>query len=76
MSASQSSSDFTSIPRPCCPNCQSEMTLSRIFPSRAALDLRTFECGKCAHVEKVVVEIDPMNSYLVGWLLGELRPPN
>jgi hypothetical protein len=31
------------------------MMLSRILPSREALDLRTFECGKCAHVEKVLV---------------------
>jgi hypothetical protein len=68
--------DFTSIPRPRCPNCYSEMMLSRILPSRAALDLRTFECGKCAHVEKVVVGGDPMKSDALGWLLGELRPPD
>ena len=76
MSSLQSFSDFTSIPRPHCPNCQSEMMLSRLLPSRAALDLRTFECGKCAHVEKVVVGVDPMKSYALGWLLGELRSPN
>jgi hypothetical protein len=52
------------------------MTLSRIFPSREALDLRTFACGKCAHVEKVVVEVDPMKSQVLGWLFGELRPPD
>jgi hypothetical protein len=52
------------------------MSLSRILPSRAALDMRTFECGKCAHVEKVVVEADPMKSHVLGWLHGELRPPN
>ena len=52
------------------------MMLSRLLPPRAALDLRTFECGKCAHVEKVVVEVDPMKSHALGWLLGELRPPN
>jgi hypothetical protein len=76
MSASQSFSDFASIPRPCCPNCRSEMMLSRILPPREALDLRTFECGKCAHVEKVVVGVDPMKSPALGWLLGELRPPD
>ena len=76
MSALKSSSGFASIPRPRCPNCQTEMMLSRILPSRAALDLRTFECGKCAHVEKVVVEIDPMKSCVLGWLRGELRPPD
>jgi hypothetical protein len=52
------------------------MMLSRLLPSRAALDLRTFECGKCAHVEKVVIEADPMKSYALGWLLGELKTPN
>ena len=52
------------------------MMLSRLLPSRAALDLRTFECGKCAHVEKVVIEVDPMKSYALGWLLGELKTPN
>jgi hypothetical protein len=76
MSALLSSADFSSIPRPHCPNCQAEMMLSRILPSRAALDLRTFECGKCAHVEKFVVELDPMKSHALGWLLGELRPPD
>jgi uncharacterized Zn finger protein len=76
MTALQSSSDFTSIPRPTCPNCQSEMMLSRILPSRAAFDLRTFECGECAHVEKVVVEADPVKSHVLGWFLGELRSPN
>jgi hypothetical protein len=52
------------------------MSLSRILPRRAALDLRTFECGKCGHVEKVIADIDPMKSSALGWLLGELRPPN
>jgi hypothetical protein len=76
MSDSESSSDLTSIPHPRCPNCQSAMSLSRILPSRAALGLLTFECGKCAHVEKVAVEADPMKSHVLGWLQGELRPPN
>ncbi|SDT44123.1 response regulator [Bradyrhizobium canariense] len=69
-------SDFTSIPRAYCPNCRSEMMLSRILPTRTALDLRTFECGKCAHVEKIIVEVDPIKSHALGWLLGELRPPD
>jgi hypothetical protein len=76
MSASPSQADFTSILRPHCPSCQSEMALSRVLPRRATLDLRTFECGKCGHVEKVVADIDPMKSNALGWLLGELRPPN
>jgi hypothetical protein len=51
------------------------MALSRVLPQRATLDLRTFECGKCGHVEKAVADIDPMKSSALGWLLGELRPP-
>jgi hypothetical protein len=74
--SAMSSLDFTSIRRPHCPHCCSEMMLSRILPSRAALDLRTFECANCAHVEKVVVVVDPMKSHALGWLLGELRPPD
>jgi len=76
MPAVQILSDFTSIPRPHCPNCKSEMMLSRIVPTRTAFDLRSFQCGKCAHVERVVVEVDPMKSGALGWLLGELRPPD
>jgi len=39
-------------------------------------DLRTFECVKCDHVEKVLVATDPIRSFdTLGWLLGELRPP-
>lgn len=64
-----------SIPRPHCPNCQTEMALGRIMPSRSNLDLRTFECINCNHVEKVMVAIDPINSYTLGWLLSELQPP-
>jgi hypothetical protein len=52
------------------------MILSCISPPRAALDLRTFECGKCHHVKKVIVDVDPMKSNVIGWFLGELRPPN
>jgi Zn ribbon nucleic-acid-binding protein len=76
MSALRSLSDFTSIPRAHCPNCQSVMMLSGIWPTRAALELRTFECVKCGHIEKVVVGVDPMKSHALGWVLGELRPPD
>jgi hypothetical protein len=64
-----------SIQQPHCSNCQTEMALSRIMPSRSKLDLRTFECAKCNRIEKVVVAVDPINSYTLGWLLSELRPP-
>ncbi|MCR6735475.1 MAG: response regulator [Afipia sp.] len=75
MPAPRTSSDFTSIQRPACPKCRTEMSLSRIMPARADFDLRTFECPKCNHVEKAVATTDPINSYTLGWFLGELKPP-
>jgi hypothetical protein len=57
------------IDRPRCPKCQGRMMLARIEPGPA--DLRTFECPKCAHVQKTLVE-DPMKSSVTGWLNGEL----
>jgi len=75
MPAPQMSSDFTFIQRPSCSKCQTEMMLSRIMPLRSDFDMRSFECPKCNHAEKVVATIDPINSYTLGWFLGELKPP-
>jgi hypothetical protein len=59
-----------------CPKCQGPMVLARIMPGRINLDLRTFECVKCDHVEKILVAIDPMRSSNgLGWLLRELKSP-
>ncbi len=59
-----------------CPKCEAPMMLARIIPGRLNFDLRTFECIKCDHVEKVLVATDPIKSPdALGWLLGELRSP-
>lgn len=58
-----------------CPKCQSPMMLSRTMPGRLKFDARTFECVKCEHVGKILVAIDPIQSGVLGWLLGELRAP-
>jgi ssDNA-binding Zn-finger/Zn-ribbon topoisomerase 1 len=58
-----------------CPKCRGPMMLSRITPGRLKFDVRTFECVKCEHVEKVFAPIDPIQSDVLGWLLGELRAP-
>ena len=58
-----------------CPKCQGPMVLARIKPGRLNFDLRTVECVKCDHVEKVMTAADPMRSDTLAWLLGELRPP-
>lgn len=60
------------IARPRCPKCQGRMLLARIEAGPANSDLRTFECPKCEHVIKKVIE-DPLNN--TGWLAGELKPP-
>jgi hypothetical protein len=59
------------IERPWCPKCQGRMMLARIEPGPNHSDLRTFECPKCEHVLKRVVE-DPIKSDTAGWLKGEL----
>jgi hypothetical protein len=51
------------------------MTLARISPGPTGFELRTFDCSKCDHVEKIVIVSDPMKSGDVGWLVGEVQPP-
>ena len=64
-----------SIERPRCPKCQDRMMLARIEPGPAGSDLRTFECPKCEHVLRTMVE-DPMKSDALGWLASpDLKSP-
>ena len=58
-----------------CPKCRMRMMLARISPGPTGFELRTFDCAKCNHVEKIVIASDPMKSGDVGWLVGELQPP-
>ena len=58
-----------------CPKCQTRMMLARVSPAPNGFDLRTFDCPKCDHVEKIEIASDPMKSGDVGWLVGELQPP-
>jgi hypothetical protein len=76
MSASQSPSGFASIRQPPRPSRQSETAFSRVLSPQSALALSIFGRGKWGLFEKVSVDIDPMKSNVLGWLLGELRPPN
>jgi hypothetical protein len=76
----ESQSQHSSIPQmaiesPACPKCQASMVLARTMPGRLNLDARTFECVKCDHVEKLLMAADPIDSDVLGWLLGELRLP-
>jgi hypothetical protein len=38
---------FAKIDLPSCPNCGSQMLLTRIVPDEPGYDQRTFECGHC-----------------------------
>jgi hypothetical protein len=70
----QSEPSLLPTERPRCPKCQGRMMLARIEPGPAHSDLLTFECPKCEHVEKRLVE-DPMNSAKPGWLNSGIHPP-
>lgn len=49
------------------------MRLVRIEPGPGHSDFRTFECPKCEHVLRALVE-DPLKSS-AGWQHSGLRPP-
>jgi hypothetical protein len=51
------------------------MLLSKLEAGPSGFDYRTFECQKCGRIHTVVVSNDPMTSDMLGWLVGELRPP-
>ena len=51
------------------------MMLLPIIPGRLKFDVRTFECVKCDHLEKLFPANDPIQSDVLGWFLGELKAP-
>ncbi|MBX9646016.1 MAG: response regulator [Xanthobacteraceae bacterium] len=55
--------------------CAAAMVSARITPARLGINARTFECLHCNHVEKVLEAADPIQSNVLGWLFGELKPP-
>jgi hypothetical protein len=62
------------IERPACLRCQTRMMLARISPA-GNIEKRLFECPKCDEVVTKTFVTDPMQSDAVGWLKGELKPP-
>jgi len=62
------------VERPRCPKCQGRMLLAGIGLGPAHSDLRTFQCPKCEHVQRVFDE-DPMKSAKAGWQDSGLNPP-
>jgi hypothetical protein len=58
-----------------CPNCRTRMKPAQISPGPTGFELRTYDCANCAHVEKIVIALDPMKSGDVGWLVSEVQPP-
>ena len=71
----QAAIPLLAIERLRCPKCQTRMMLARISPGPTGYELRTFDCAKCGHVERIVIASDPMKSEAVGWFVGELHPP-
>ncbi len=55
--------------RPHCSKCHGRMMLARIEIVAGGVELRTFECPRCEHVEKMPVE-DPMKSSSASWING------
>jgi hypothetical protein len=62
------------IERPRCPRCHGRMMLARIQPGPTGSEIRTFECPKCEHVQKMLVE-DALKSANAGWIAGGIKPP-
>jgi len=50
--------------------------LARISPDPIGFEHRLFECPKCDSVQSKIIASDPLRSNAVGWLAGELHPPN
>jgi tRNA(Ile2) C34 agmatinyltransferase TiaS len=44
------------VERPKCQRCGGKMMLASIEPHAAGVDLRTFQCDKCAHAETALVK--------------------
>jgi hypothetical protein len=61
--------------RPRCPRCQARMAIQRAIPARSGFEHWTLRCTKCGHIDDAQVHVDPMNSYALGWLHGELGQP-
>jgi hypothetical protein len=50
---------LTKLEGPRCAKCrQSRMSLARAMPGPKALEIRTFACAKCNHVQTISVECD------------------
>lgn len=75
---SPSSLSTKGIERRSCSKCAAQMVLARIPPARLGFGSQTFECVQCSHAEKVLAAVDPIQSGVLGWLLGErtTRPLN
>lgn len=65
----------SSSERPMCPVCKHRMALARISPGERGFEERTFECSTCERTEVVPFVVDQMKTDAVGWLAGELKPP-
>ena len=51
------------------------MAVQRVISARSGFEHWTLRCTKCGHIDEAQVHVDPMNSYALGWLRGELGQP-
>jgi hypothetical protein len=54
---------LNSIVRPPCAKCDGQMMFTGIVSGPEGVDIRTFECVSCDHLEKVAIKTDAM-----GWI--------
>jgi hypothetical protein len=54
---------LNSIVRPPCAKCDGHMMFTGIVSGPAGVDIRTFECVSCDHLEKIAIKTDAM-----GWI--------
>jgi hypothetical protein len=57
-----------------CTKCRTRMMPAHISPGPTGFELRTFDCAKCGHVEKIVIALDATKSGDVGWFVDEPQP--
>ena len=59
-----------------CLVCQAPMEVQRIAAARAGFEHWTLRCTSCGRIDQMQVNTDPLESEVLGWIEGELRPPH
>ena len=75
-----------SVPKPVLPQrrttrrrclvCQAPMEVQRIAAARAGFEHWTLRCTSCGRIDQMQVNSDPLQSEVLGWIEGEVKPPH